>query len=68
MKKFNPAMTLMAAVWLVTPALAQTSPPASATLAPRDVPARSFPVPATVSPQLQQIIAGPLRAGWNTPP
>ena len=44
-------------------AFAQTAP-----LAPRDVPARSIPVPTTVSPELQQLIAAPLRPGWNTPP
>jgi monoterpene epsilon-lactone hydrolase len=46
-----------------TVAFSQTAP-----LAPRDVPARSIPVPTTVSPQLQQLIAAPLRPGWNTPP
>jgi epsilon-lactone hydrolase len=37
-------------------------------LAPREVPAKSLPVPATVSPQMQKIIAAPLRAGWDTIP
>ena len=37
-------------------------------LAPRDVPARSLPVPGTVSPQMQRLIAAPLRQGWDTPP
>ena len=36
--------------------------------AARDVPARAFPVPNTVSAELQAVIAQPLRAGWNTPP
>ena len=40
----------------------------SAPLAPREVPAKTIPVPNTVSPELQQIIARPLRTGWNTPP
>ena len=40
----------------------------SATLAPREVPAKTIPVPNTVSPELQQIIAQPLRTAWNTPP
>ena len=40
----------------------------SAPLAPREVPAKTIPVPNTVSPELQQIIAQPLRSGWNTPP
>ena len=44
-------------------ALAQPAP-----LAPREVPAKTIPVPNTVSPELQQIIAQPLRTAWNTPP
>ena len=40
----------------------------TAGLAPRDVPARDIPVPGTVSPQVQALIAAPLRQGWNTPP
>ncbi len=44
-------------------AFAQTPP-----LAPREVPAKTIPVPNTVSPELQQIIAQPLRTAWNTPP
>lgn len=43
--------------------LAQPAP-----LAPRDVPAKTIPVPDTVSPAMQQLIAQPLRSGWNTPP
>ena len=37
-------------------------------LAPRDVPAKSIPVPLTPSPQLQTLIAAPLRPGWNVLP
>jgi monoterpene epsilon-lactone hydrolase len=37
-------------------------------LAQRDVPARRLPVPDTVSPQVQALIAAPLRQGWDTPP
>jgi monoterpene epsilon-lactone hydrolase len=37
-------------------------------LAPREVPAKTIPVPDTVSPQLQAVIAQPLHTGWNTPP
>lgn len=33
-----------------------------------DVPARTLPVPDTVSPQVQKLIAAPLRAGWNVLP
>ena len=38
------------------------------TMAPREAPAKTLPVPTTVSPELQAIIAQPLRAGWDTPP
>jgi epsilon-lactone hydrolase len=41
---------------------------AQTTLAPRDVPAKTIPVPDDVSPQLQAVIAQPLLSGWNTPP
>ncbi|HEY1856332.1 alpha/beta hydrolase [Acidocella sp.] len=47
---------------LAPAAMAQT------TLAPRDEPAKVIPVPTDVSPQLQAVIAQPLRRGWNTPP
>ena len=33
-----------------------------------DVPAKSVPVPATVSPQMQKIIGLPLRTNWNVLP
>src|SRR3954469_9598358 len=33
-----------------------------------DVPARSVPVPSTVSPQLAKIIGAPLRTNWNVLP
>ncbi|WP_158742305.1 alpha/beta hydrolase fold domain-containing protein [Acidisphaera sp. L21] len=36
--------------------------------APRDVPARSIPVPTDVSPQMAAIIGAPLRAEWNVLP
>jgi monoterpene epsilon-lactone hydrolase len=34
----------------------------------RDVPARTLPVPGTPSPQVQKLIAAPLRNGWNVLP
>jgi len=43
-------------------AQAQTAPP------PREVPVRSVPVPMTVSPQMQAIIAAPLRTNWDVLP
>jgi monoterpene epsilon-lactone hydrolase len=53
---------------LIAATVLTAAPAAFAQLAPRDVPARNIPVPTTVSPELQQLIAAPLRAGWNTPP
>ena len=41
---------------------------AHAQLSPRDVPAKSIPVPSTVSPQMQAIIAQPLRTAWDVLP
>jgi epsilon-lactone hydrolase len=36
--------------------------------APRDLPAKSVPVPDTVSPQIQKLIAAPLTPTWNVIP
>jgi monoterpene epsilon-lactone hydrolase len=53
----------VAVLMLLAPAaMAQT------TLAPREEPAKTIPVPTDVSPQLQAVIAQPLSSGWNTPP
>jgi len=38
------------------------------TLAPREAPAKSIPVPGTISPQMQTIVAQPLRTNWDKPP
>jgi monoterpene epsilon-lactone hydrolase len=38
------------------------------TLAPREEPAKSIPVPGTISPQMQAIVAQPLRTNWDKPP
>ena len=38
------------------------------TPAPRDLPARTIPVPDTVSPQMQKLIAAPLNPAWNVIP
>ncbi len=51
-----------------TAALLLTLPVFAEDLAPRDVPAKSVPVPGTVSPQMQAIVAQPLRTNWNKPP
>jgi epsilon-lactone hydrolase len=58
---------------LVISCLALTSfalgPPVSAqTPAPRELPARSIPVPETASPQVQKMIAAPLSPTWNVIP
>ena len=59
---------------LVSLSVAGEEPPAAAAATPastrqtREVPARSIPVPDTVSPQMQAIIAQPLSAGWNVVP
>ncbi len=59
-RAFAGAFLLLApAAWAQTPA---------PNMPPRDVPAKSLPVPNTVSPELQAVIGQPLRAGWNTPP
>ncbi len=52
------AATLLCAAMGLTTAQAQTL----------DVPARSVPVPGTVSPQLAKIIGAPLRTNWNVLP
>ncbi len=44
-------------------ALAQSPEPAA-----REVPARNLSVPTTVSPQMQRIVNGPLRANWDLLP
>ena len=41
---------------------------AQAAASERDVPAKKLPVPATVSPQMQTLIAAPLTPTWNVIP
>src|SRR3954453_6768234 len=57
MRKLRTA-TLLCVPMVLTAANAQTL----------DVPARSVPVPSTVSPQLAKIIGAPLRTNWNVLP
>src|SRR3954453_20121932 len=57
MRKLRTA-TLLCVPMVLTTANAQTL----------DVPARSVPVPSTVSPQLAKIIGAPLRTNWNVLP
>ena len=64
----------VAAVLCVSTALAQApgqsqgQSQGQAQLAPREEPAKTLPVPGTVSPGMQAIIAQPLRANWAKPP
>lgn len=56
--------SVTAAIILCAPyAVAQTTAPG-----PRDLPARTIPVPDTVSPQMQKLIAAPLSPTWNVIP
>jgi epsilon-lactone hydrolase len=63
--------TVLALLLAVTPCAAQPSQPvANAPVPPgaRQVPARVIPVPDTVSPQMQAIIAQPYNPTWNVAP
>lgn len=58
------AFAAVAIIVLVVPdASTQTAAPDS-----RNVPARTVPVPNTVSPEMQALIAAPLSANWNVAP
>jgi epsilon-lactone hydrolase len=60
----NHRICAAAALALLAPlAGAQTTPQGS-----RDLPARSIPVPDTVSPQMQKLIGAPLTPTWNVIP
>ena len=62
---------MLALLLAVTPCVAQPSQPAANPPAPpgaRQVPARVVPVPDTVSPQMQAIIAQPYNPTWNVVP
>src|SRR5262245_14432999 len=52
----------------VAGALAISTSSAPAQMPPREVPARTIPVPETVSPQMQKLIAVPLTPTWNVIP
>src|ERR1700731_4489494 len=62
-KPYTARATAAVVFMLLAPAaMAQT------TLAPREEPAKTIPVPSDVSPQLQAVIPKPLTPGWNPPP
>ena len=48
--------------------LAAPTAHAQGTLPGRDVPARTLPVPTTVSPHMQKIIATPINPNWKDIP
>lgn len=60
------ALTAGAAGIVLTIASSQHA--AAQTPPPRDVPARTIPVPDTVSPQMQKIIGAPINPNWNVFP
>ena len=60
MRRLNARLILISA--FLTTLMAQNSLP------PRDMPARKIPVPDTVSPQMQKLIAAPLSPTWNVIP
>jgi epsilon-lactone hydrolase len=60
MRRLNARLILFSA--FLTTLMAQNSLP------PRDMPARRIPVPDTVSPQMQKLIAAPLSPTWNVIP
>jgi acetyl esterase/lipase len=61
--RFHVAVVMTAAVFSLSAGNTQTTAPRAL-----EVPARTLPVPATVSPQMQAIIAAPLSATWNVVP
>src|ERR1700676_1817835 len=58
-------LTCLALLSIATTAKAQTPSPTPGAL---EVPAKTIPVPTTVSPQLQKIIGAPLRSNWDIHP
>ena len=61
-----PALAFVAATIIVfTVTDANTQAPAPQ---PLDVPARSLPVPDTVSPEMQRLVGAPLSSNWNSWP
>ena len=68
MTRQQTARAMAGALLLLVPAASARAAAPDVAPAPREVPAKSIPAPDTVSPELQAVIAQPLRAGWNTPP
>jgi len=65
----NTGLRLVCAAGIAASAVLALSVPEAAAQSPgRDLPARTIPVPDTVSPQMQQLIASPLTPTWNVIP
>ncbi len=60
--KSNRLLLLALAAFAMAPVAGRAD---DAALAPREVPAKSLPVPTDVSPQMQKFIAAPLNPAWN---
>ena len=61
---FNYVLAATGLAFLATSgAIAQTAAPSGLA-----VPAKTLPVPSTVSPQLQKVIGAPLRTNWDLLP
>src|SRR5262245_4572867 len=58
----------LAAVAAPSAARAQSAPAARQSFAARKLPARTLPVPDTVSPELRAVIAAPYPPNWNAIP
>src|SRR4051812_27569867 len=63
-----PAQLIAASVACAAFAIASSLHAIAQPLPPRDLPARTIPVPETVSPQMQKIIANPISPTWNVFP
>src|SRR5258708_33132552 len=65
----HPCSSVVPGLACFAAAIALSAPQALAQApAPREVPAKSVPVPDTVSPQVQKLIAAPLTPTWNVIP
>ena len=52
----------------ILPLMLAAAAPLAFAQSPRDIPAKSLPIPETVSPQMQRLIGAPLSPTWNVIP
>jgi acetyl esterase/lipase len=64
----SPAQLIAASVSSIAVLIASSLHAIAQPLPPRDLPARTLPVPETVSPQMQKIIGNPISPTWNVFP